>query len=277
MDELRKLQLIQLENLEEIDRICEKNHINYFLMFGTLLGAARHNGFIPWDDDLDIAMLRKDYDNFLQCAKAELKTDFFLHTYDTDANYFVPFARIRRNDTTFIPKVYRNAKFKNNGIWVDIFPLDFAIAQDSFYEKIRFISIQGFLRPMASFKMMGLCGKTKFKSKVGYVLSKFFDIKTILKLIDMISRMKNNDREAGYYVCFGSPYRRIKNYYPIDCFNAIENLYFEGKKYPVPVGYEEVLSTLYGDYNLLPPEHERVGHLPEKYDFSKIKIKNEQD
>ena len=99
--ELELAQHAQLIIAREIKRICIKNHINYSLAFGTLIGAIRHKGFIPWDDDLDIAMPREDYNRFIQCCAADLAPDFFLQTMDTDAQYSWPFLKVRLKGTHF--------------------------------------------------------------------------------------------------------------------------------------------------------------------------------
>ena len=93
---LRKLQLTQLEILTEVVRICHSNKLRYYLIGGTLLGAIRHKGFIPWDDDLDIAMPRKDFVKFISICRTELNSRYFLHYYTTDFNYYLPFAKVRK-------------------------------------------------------------------------------------------------------------------------------------------------------------------------------------
>src|SRR5690554_4796206 len=92
---LKAIQSIQVEILLEIDRICKKNDIRYQLFAGTLLGAVRHKGFIPWDDDIDLAMLREDYDKFIQVCKYDLDNKYFLQTYETDPQYTFTFGKVR--------------------------------------------------------------------------------------------------------------------------------------------------------------------------------------
>ena len=101
-DVLRKLQLTQVEMLKEIRRVCEKLNIQYFLIDGTLLGAVRHKGFIPWDDDLDIAMTRPEYDKFVKFAPNELSTEYFLQNWHSDPAYALPYSKLLMNGTKLI-------------------------------------------------------------------------------------------------------------------------------------------------------------------------------
>ena len=121
---LRKLQMTELEMLIEVDRICRKYNIQYFLDGGTLLGAIRHNGFIPWDDDADIIMLRGEYEKFCKACKKELDTErFFLQDYRTDKHYLWGFAKMRRNHTTFLREGQEHVKC-HTGVCIDIFYCD---------------------------------------------------------------------------------------------------------------------------------------------------------
>jgi len=123
-EQLRQLQLVQLEILIEFDRICRKNNINYSLDGGTLLGAVRHKGFIPWDDDIDIIILRKDYDKFYEACKKDLNTDkFFLQEERTDKYYYTGFPRMRRKNSVLVRAGHEHMKYQR-GVFIDIFVLD---------------------------------------------------------------------------------------------------------------------------------------------------------
>ena len=121
--ELKVTQQNLLDLMITLDGICRKENISYSLHGGTLLGAVRENGFIPWDDDMDIGMLRADYEKFLNVAKEKLNKKYFLQTWDTDEKFALPFAKIRLNGTKYIEHNSKNVDI-HNGIYIDIFPYD---------------------------------------------------------------------------------------------------------------------------------------------------------
>lgn len=113
----------QLDILQEVQKICQENDLKYFAIAGTLLGAVRHQGFIPWDDDIDIGMLRHDYRKFLECAQQQLDSKYFLQTWETDEHFGLPMAKIRINDTRIVEGASANVEC-HQGIFLDIFPFD---------------------------------------------------------------------------------------------------------------------------------------------------------
>lgn len=133
--ERKNLWAIQLDMLYKVQQICKKYNIKYWADGGTLLGAIRHNGYIPWDDDIDIAMMREDYDRFIEVAKKELNHPYFLQTDWTDETYYCH-AKLRRSDTTcvLVKDVPANFEF-NQGIFIDIFPLDMVPTEEEMYKK----------------------------------------------------------------------------------------------------------------------------------------------
>jgi len=124
MDEMmEEIHKIQFEMALEVKRICQNHNIEYFLIAGTLLGAVRHKGFIPWDDDLDIGMLRIDYNKFISLAPIEMDKKYVLQTWDTDPGFALPSAKLRKSGTKYIERNSQKANI-HNGIFIDIFPFD---------------------------------------------------------------------------------------------------------------------------------------------------------
>ena len=120
---LRKVQLTLLEIAVEIKRVCEENDIRYFLSDGTFLGAVRHQGFIPWDDDMDMGMLRADYEKFCRVAPKALKPEYCLESWNTDAGYGLPFAKVMKRNTVYLESK-KTTKMREKGFYIDIFPFD---------------------------------------------------------------------------------------------------------------------------------------------------------
>lgn len=122
---LRRLQMTELELLKEVDRICRKNHIHYNIIAGTLLGAVRHGGFIPWDDDADVAMMRQDYEQFRKAYATELNMDkFYFQDHQNTRGYRWGYGKLRRKDTLFLREHQEHMPYMQ-GVFIDIFPLDY--------------------------------------------------------------------------------------------------------------------------------------------------------
>ena len=248
--QLRKLQLIELKILLELKRICEKHEIDYFLMGGTLLGAVRHKGFIPWDDDIDVGMLRSEYNKFLDICRNELSEEFFLQTYDTDCKYGHTFAKIRLNGTEFPDSAYNN-ELSHSGIYIDIFPFDR-------------ISDNRYIRKFHVFNLIELTAACRVKFGYNYDYSKLNQIllwqlfctlskDRLMKLTDYMFRLFNN-KKPKYYV------NGSLRCYPSEIFDEYVELEFEGIRFPAPSGYERYLECAYGDYMCLPPPNKRITH-----------------
>lgn len=257
--DLLKLQSSMLAILKEVDRICELNGISYVLDGGTLIGAARHQGFIPWDDDLDICMLREDYDKFLVHAK-QLNEDFEIVNSSTDKNYIQTFTRVCLKNTNLVQGIYKDAGFKQ-GIFIDVFPLDkipeknddLKRQTNTFDLLVRLKSIKG--------KVPGRSeGVKKLMREAIRICLLPVSMRSINKKMNKIAARYSNDSgelSIGYYnfEAFDRLSRRnvqAKDYLELD------KLQFCDAKFPVPANYKQVLNNFYGDYMQLPPTEEQV-------------------
>lgn len=268
MDEyLNRLQHTEQEILDEIVRICEKFHLTYYLIGGTLLGAVRHRGFIPWDDDLDIAMPRGDYDRFCGLCASELDPRYMLHSIDTDRTYWLPFAKIRRKNTVFEESNIRGLDAPM-GIYVDIFPLDNARCVDCPEQRIRTRLIKGISAVI--YAKRGLPVAMTWKVKLlARVLPLSIEALTRWQIRLMTKR---NREECGYYINFGSNYNTVRQTMPKTVFDPACQLEFEGKRYSALADYRYFLNRLYGaDYMQLPPVEKRVTHRPVRIVFDTTK------
>ena len=123
-ESLDKLHDTLIEILDYVVSVCEENDLTYFLVYGTALGAYRHKGFIPWDDDLDIAMPRQDYEKFIEIANKNKDAKYTLQNELNEKKYYLPFAKVRKNGTKFVEDIAQNM-YENEGIFIDIFVLDY--------------------------------------------------------------------------------------------------------------------------------------------------------
>lgn len=264
-DYLRKLQLTEKEILDEIVRICQKHSLRYYLIGGTLLGAIRHKGFIPWDDDLDIVMPREDYNRFCRlCISGELHPDFYLHNIDTDPEYWLIFSKIRKKNTLFDEKNIAHLDIPKE-IFVDIFPLDEAKAVTSTEKKIR-TKIIKFLSSVI-YQKKGIFIHSKFLFRIPLTLLALLPIKTLTAYQQKLMQ-KENGKGYSYYVNFGSNYNTEKQTMPITVYEPAGEAEFEGTMYKCPQDVSYVLGRIYGDnYMLLPPEEKRITHRPVNISF----------
>ena len=248
----KRLQEIELNLLKEFLLICKKENLHYYLLGGTLLGAVRHKGFIPWDDDVDIGMPRKDYEKFISCAQKYLPEYCFLQTFRTDPQYPFPFAKIRDNRTIY--KEFLLSKLQiNHGVWIDIFPLDFCSTN---YKWLTFLQRILFKRTSCKFVF-----KKNFIQRMLQVLSCIIcpSWKKSIEWHDKLLQAQESD--ATMMANFCGRYGR-KEMVPSSWFKEPVYLEFEGLKVAAPTEYHKYLTHIYGNYMQLPPEEKRVSLHP---------------
>jgi lipopolysaccharide cholinephosphotransferase len=257
--ELSKIHELQLLLMSEVRRICEEYHISYFLIAGTLLGAVRHKGFIPWDDDMDVGMFREDYDRFLSACATELdENKFFLQTLHTDKGYGLCFAKLQLKGTRFVE---RNAADTTaaKGIYIDIFPFDNAPEEDALRGKHdrRTYLLKRLLLAKLGYRT---CNGTQPLKRFVYCLLAFYtkfctQEKLIAKLEKEIKRYNGTRTER--VVAIGGSYGYRKETVRREWFAQTVIMPFEGEEFPVPAAYVPYLENLYGDYMTPPPESQR--------------------
>ena len=264
---MNKLQECQLEILKAFIEVCQKNNLTYYLVGGTALGAVRHKGFIPWDDDIDVGMPRKDYDKFITLQK-DFKDPYFIQTYQTDDNYIYNYAKVRNSNTTFIENFFVDTRI-NHGVWIDVFPLDgFSTTYTDpkkFKHKVNSTWHQVWM-------MFPYCLKRKVHLKTFW---KDIPLNLIALLFSPLNynhyRNKHIDKkvtklnyedsvQVGNF--FGT--NPTKEAMPKEIFEEGSHGTFEGIDVVLPKDPDKYLTLLFGDYMKLPPKEKQVGHHHDK-------------
>lgn len=261
-EDLKKLQSIELEMLLEVDRICRKNDIKYSLDGGTLLGAVRHRGFIPWDDDIDVVMLRPEYEKFRAACETGLdRSRFFLQDYKSDPCYIFGYEKLRRKNTAFV-RIGQERLKQHGGIFIDIFVYDH-VPDNPAIRQIHFLACFCIRKALYS-----EIGKTAAKSaalRAWYRLISLVPRNFVFKIRDIIAG-KCNKKKTKLCRHYTYTYRKHCRYgLPRVCFDDYTELDFEGCKFKAFKNYDYYLSELYGDYMKLPPVEKRVPHLNVSY------------
>lgn len=267
----RKLQRIEIDILDEIVRVCEKHDIKYYLAGGTLLGAVRHGGFIPWDDDIDISMPREEYNIFKEICKKELDGKYFLQNHESESKYWygISHVKVRKNGTLFEESWIEHLNDVHKGIFVDIFILDHVKKKESILQDIQAILLNIFMN-LYRYKQIGATRKMFFKYEFILfiiLLASFFKAEHLIKLQKLIIS-KNFNLDYEYYVNFGSPYGHKKTTISKKIYDPPKKIKFEGKFYNAPNDWHNYLKCIYGDYMKLPPKDKRVRH-----NISKVIVK----
>ena len=266
--ELRDVQRTILYIFKEIIRVCNENDISYFIIGGTALGAVRHGGFIPWDDDLDIGMTRKNYNKFLSIAKDKLPDELFLQTVETETESPFYFAKVRKNKTKFVECYCKKLKI-HHGVYVDIFPYD-NIPDDPKLRK-QHNNIVSFWSNLfiakcvtgSSVPQKGIKGKFKlFLRMVAHIILIPISKKFLFKKLDLATQ-KYNDIPCTMKSYVKYPYLMI----PSSDLDDLETIEFEGFNVKCPKNIKKYLKNHFGDFMTLPKENQRIGHRPYKLEL----------
>lgn len=263
--ELRKLQLAELDILKEFVALCQRNDLQYYIIGGTLLGAVRHSGFIPWDDDIDIAMPRKDYEKLLIVLNEQLVEPYgFLH-YSVDQGYREYSLKIIHKHIYCYEDKVDVEKSKTN-LWIDILPLD-AVPNNKFIYAI-FKMVVYFWKAMLSFKNIDTIKNNKKRPIYERVLIRFAQIIPVKKLINrnfvmkaLDKTIKSCDYELSQFVGTYMGAYRFREVVPKIFFGSSIKCNFEGMNLDAPEKIDDYLNHIYGDYMKLPSEDRRRGHI----------------
>lgn len=263
--ELKSLQKHQLEMLKDIDFICKKNNIEYFLTWGSALGAVRHGGFIPWDDDIDISMTWENYKKFEDIAQKELGDKYFYQSQETDKYCFTNWNKVRINNTTSMEKHLRHIKC-HYGICIDTFPL-IGIPNSRFKKFIQKVEVFMYrvLRYERYLTNRKPEGNIIFKIFYGAFPKKFKNFISN-KLINDIT--KYDMEKCNYWgeLLSGNYNNAV---FKSEFFGRGYKIKFEDLEVIIPEKYDDYLKRAYGDYMTLPKEEDRVGHGDAIIDFEK--------
>lgn len=251
-EDLRKAQMLMLYIMKKVHEICVKNNIKYWLDYGTLLGAVRHNGFIPWDDDLDICMLREDYEKWNKIAQNELGDEFFWQTCDSEPNMPFLFGKVRLNGTLWYEEAAGSANINNNGVFIDIFPYD-NYPENKFMQYFILLCSR-FCRGILGEKIFKWSCKNKVYGAIKRCLLLPFSIKFAKKNQKRIlNYLSHTDSNLVTKLCMDT----MRDLSRKSMFSTLILHKFEDAEFFVPRDFDKRLKLLFGDYMILPPVEKR--------------------
>ena len=266
---LEKVQPILLDITKEIRRVCEENNIPYVLYRGPFLGAVRHKGFIPWDDDMDVAMLREDYEKFCRIAPEKLGRDYCFQNWHTDANYAHPFGKVRKRGTVYVEA--KCARLPENGFYVDVYPLDYAPVDPQARKALsrKLLHLYRVKLMKCRYTPWMEADRIIWKKRLGYLLyqtaalfvSQAWLVRTYEKWISQVPKGDQVYEQSALPTTY---------YFDTKWFRDTAEYPFGDTSFPGPRDYDACLSSLYGAYMQLPPEDKRENrHQIMEMDFGK--------
>ena len=254
---LEVLRKVQIEVLLECDRVCKEMGVEYSLYGGTLLGAVRHKGFIPWDDDVDICMLREDYDKFVTQGQALMSNKFLIRTHENEQNFPYIFCKVDKKGTEFVTANAHPQGWKD-GIGIDIFPIDKASSNPIIRKIDRWYTSR--LIKISYSTNWRIYRKNPLKQCIVNLYRYIGKLLTVRRVCRLITKVNTRNKNSNLvYVCLVGTTHKA-NRIPLDVFKAYTTMSFEGYQLPVIKDYKTYLTAKYGDYMELPPEDQRIAH-----------------
>lgn len=252
---LEEKKKIMLSMLSELDTFCRFNEINYFLTGGTLLGAIRHNGYIPWDDDIDICLLRSDYEKLLTIFKSE-SGNLKLLNYENTKGYIWPFAKLVDKRTLLVENKY---KLDEMGVYIDVFPMDNLAGN---FEEVKKFTLQvKRIKDLLTLKHLRVEKNRKFIKNLVIIFGKILYLvpdKYLIKRIEKLS--KKFEKEECEYICNLSGAWGVREITKKEYFKYSIKHTFEDKEFFIPNGYDQYLQGVYGNYMEFPPVEKQITH-----------------
>lgn len=265
---LKHLHSLELKILKEFIKICEENDLTYYMYAGSLLGTIRHQGFIPWDDDLDVVMFRDDFEKFKEIFIANPHDKIKLLSCETEEDYFHLLSKLTLKDTLFEEKWVSQVNF-HIGVNIDVFVLD-DLSDNNFKRnyQLKKSFLYNKLLIMSKIKLDDLPFLSKLITHTGYHILNLLGIKPRWlnkRCLNFLKKYKNPNCEFVFDIsATAEEYPQIFNK---NGFKKVKKAKFEDIEVNVPANYDEILTSLYGDYMQLPPEEDRYNHITEKLDF----------
>ena len=263
--DIREIQQMELGIMEYIHEVCQKIGVKYFLAYGSLIGAVRHKGFIPWDDDMDICMLREDYEKLQDYLIAYPDDRYEVMSYKNNLNYVYPFMKVQDNQTYLLEEDVRIDS--NMGIYVDIFPVDGYEDDSVFKDKMTRLIKK---RQLSCYTFKGITNtKSILNSLIRYISVIIFYFTNTNKYIRGIDELAKSRKVDDYELVDYLIYKDMnKPVWKREWLKQTITGVFEGKEFMIPKNYHEILTSDYGDYTQLPPVELRFSH----HDFQLWKI-----
>ncbi len=267
---LSRLHNVELEILKTVHKICIEHQLTYYLWAGSLLGAVRHKGFIPWDDDIDIIMPREDYEEFAKlCKEGVLGEDYSFQDISTYSNYHLFFGKVRKNNTLFDEPAFQNQNC-NKGIYIDIYPMDYCKKKGGILFHLRGKLVKAFSH-LVMVRALDL-RTASVGNKMLFCITRPLTVRAIAKIRDKIASCGKKE-SAEFLTSYGSEFDYMKSTTPADWWGGWvpDIMEFEGENFFVPREWDKVLTAEFGDYMTLPPIEERRTHTPKKIIFEQGK------
>lgn len=276
-EDLKKLQHVELEMLKAVDAFCREHGITYFLDGGTCIGAVRHGGFIPWDDDIDLGMMRADYERFVRLFEADPPAGYSIHTVQNTENYAYMFAKVYREGTKFLAQEALDAGL-DSCIYLDVFAYDYVdpalsdadlskcISRAMFWQRVMYLyyTANPAIQPTESFRSLKRVACRVAHGLVRLLFSPAAIAANYNKYVKRLSR--GGSSEKSDRICCVQDFGSLR----ADDVLPPQPVTFEGSMFDAPRDIDAYLTMMYGDYMTLPSEEKRKTHSPEVLDFGTL-------